>query len=305
MTAGLRQPLDRRIEAPARGIAYMIAGGLLLTLNDASVKWLSSGLPTVEIILLRGLTVLLVVLAVLRFKNDTGGFRSHAPLGQALRAGLMVVSTFLFLTGLRYLPLADAIALSFIGPLLTTALAGPMLGEQVGLRRWLAVAAGFVGMLIMLRPSGAGLNWAAFFPIGAAFCGAFRDIVTRRVSAKDTSLTTLLYSTLGVTLAAGALTPVSGFEVPVLADAMVMLVAGCLLSAAHFLHIETFRLAEAATVVPFKYVSLLWGVLIGYLLWGDLPDAGTLAGAALIVGSGLYVLHRERVRARRQSRTEG
>lgn len=301
MTASLQQPADRRIEAPARAIVFMVAGGLLLTLNDASVKWLSQGLPVQQIILLRGLTVLLVVVAVIRFRREIGSFNSQARLGQATRAALMVVSTFLFLTGLRFLPLADAIALAFIGPLLTTALAGPLLGEQVGWRRWSAVAVGFIGMLIMLRPSAAGLNWAAFFPIGAAFCGAFRDIVTRRISAKDSSLTTLFYSTLGISLAAIAVTPVLGVVAPSVTDLVVMLLAGCLLSAAHFMHIETFRLAEAATVVPFKYVSLLWGVLIGYLVWGDLPDTGTLAGAALIVGGGLYALHRERVRARQKA----
>lgn len=298
MTAGGAIPGDRRIEAPVRAIALMIGGGLLLTLNDASVKWLSGGLPTHEIVLLRGLTTLLVVVAVLCLQRDIGAFSTSNPWGQALRAAVMVLSTFLFLTGLRYLPLADAIALSFIGPLLTTALAGPMLGEVIGWRRWSAVAVGFAGMLVMFRPSAAGLNWAALFPIGAAFCGAFRDILTRRLSARDSSLTTLLYSSLGVTLAASVVTPALGFEIPLSTDLLLVLLAGCLLAAAHFMHIETFRLAEAATVVPFKYVSLLWAVLLGYLIWGHLPDAGTLAGAAAIVASGLYVLHLERLQAR-------
>ncbi|MDP6564409.1 MAG: DMT family transporter [Alphaproteobacteria bacterium] len=285
-----------RVEAPGRGIACMIGGGLLLTLNDAVVKWLSGDLPLGEILLLRGLGALTVIALVLLWRRDVGALRVRFPWAQVVRASLMVAGTFLFVSGLRRMPLADCISLAFIGPIFVTALAPVFLGEQVGWRRWLAVLVGFAGVVVMLRPGGDSLNWAALLPVSAALTGAFRDLLTRRISASESTLTTLLYSTLGVTLAGGLTAPL-GWQTPAIGDLGLLALAGLFLCGAHFLHIETFRFAEAALVTPFKYVSLLWGVVIGFLLWADVPDRWTVAGACLVIGSGLFILHRERRRA--------
>jgi len=159
---------------------------------------------------------------------------------------------------------------------------------------------GFAGVLVMLRPQAAlsidgggdGLNWLALFPAGAALCGAFRDILTRRISHGEATGTTLFYSTLGVTLAGAAVTPF-GWQTPGATDLALLSLAGLLLCSAHFLHIETFRFAEAALVAPFKYSSLLWAMAFGFLIWGDVPDRWTLLGAGLLIGSGIYIFHRE------------
>ena len=290
MTNKARTP--GRIEAPGRGIAYMIGGSLLLTMNDAVVKWVSSDFQLGQILVSRGLAALVIITLVLCWRKEFNIFRVKYPKIQLLRAVLMIASTYLFISGLRLMPLAENVAVAFVGPIFVTALAPLILAERVGWRRWAAVLVGFAGVLVMLRPGGDGLNWAALFPAGAALCGALRDLLTRRISHTEASGTTLFYSTLGVTLA-GAVAAPFGWQPPGMVDLGLFALAGVLLCAAHFLHIETFRFAEAALVTPFKYSSLLWAGAIGFLIWGDTPDRWTVLGAALLIGSGLYIFHRE------------
>lgn len=281
-----------RIEAPGRGIACMVGGGLLLTMNDAVVKWVSSDFQLGQILVSRGLAALIIITLVLCWRKEFQIFQVKYPKVQLLRAALMIGSTFLFVSGLRLMPLAENIAIAFVGPIFVTALAPLILSERVGWRRWTAVLVGFAGVLIMLRPGGDGLNWAALLPAGAALCGAFRDLLTRHISHAEASGTTLFYSTLGVALAGAVMAPF-GWQTPGPGDLSLLALAGALLAAAHFLHIETFRFAEAALVTPFKYSSLLWAMVIGFLVWGDTPDRWALSGAALLIGSGLYIFHRE------------
>ena len=273
-------------------MACMIGGGLLLTMNDGVVKWLSGDYQVGQILTFRGAAAVILITGVLLWRREFNIFEVRYPKVQLLRAVLMIASTFLFVNGLRLMPLADTLAIAFVGPIFVTALAPILLSERVGWRRWSAVLVGFAGVLIILRPSGDGLHWAALLPAGAALCGACRDLLTRGISHGEASGTTLFYSTLGVALA-GAVTAPFGWQTPALADLGLFVVAGMLLSIAHFLHIETFRFAEAAVVTPFKYSALLWAMAIGFLVWGDIPDNRTLLGAALLIGSGLYIFHRE------------
>jgi drug/metabolite transporter (DMT)-like permease len=273
-------------------MACMIGGGLLLTMNDGVVKWLSGDYQVGQILTFRGAAAVILITGVLLWRREFNIFEVRYPKVQLLRAVLMIASTFLFVNGLRLMPLADTVAVAFVGPIFVTALAPILLSERVGWRRWSAVLVGFAGVLIILRPGGDGLHWAALLPAGAALCGACRDLLTRGISHGEASGTTLFYSTLGVALA-GAMTAPFGWQTPALADLGLFVVAGMLLSIAHFLHIETFRFAEAAVVTPFKYSALLWAMAIGFLVWGDIPDNRTLLGAALLIGSGLYIFHRE------------
>lgn len=273
-------------------MACMIGGGLLLTMNDGVVKWLSGDYQVGQILTFRGAAAVILITGVLLWRREFNIFEVRYPKVQLLRAVLMIASTFLFVNGLRLMPLADTLAIAFVGPIFVTSLAPILLSERVRWRRWSAVLVGFAGVLIILRPSGDGLHWAALLPAGAALCGACRDLLTRGISHGEASGTTLFYSTLGVALA-GAVTAPFGWQTPALADLGLFVVAGMLLSIAHFLHIETFRFAEAAVVTPFKYSALLWAMAIGFLVWGDIPDNRTLLGAALLIGSGLYIFHRE------------
>ena len=281
-----------QVHAPRIGIACMVASTMFITLNDAAVKWVSTGIPVGEIIFFRGLFALIVTGLFVWRTARLDALRVSNVRGIVARASCMVVGTFLFVSGLAVMPLADVVSIVFIGPLLITAMAPLLLGEHVGWHRWSAVGAGFVGMIVMLRPTGGGLYWLALLPVGAAFTGALRDIITRRLSATDSSLAILIYCTAAVT-AAGLATLPFGWRTPGLLDLALLGFSGLMLFGAHFLMIEAFRYAQVAVVSPFKYVALVWAVMVGYLLWADIPDQWTLTGGGLIIASGLYVLHRE------------
>ena len=287
--------MGRASAAPGKAIACMLLGSAVLTANDAVLKWLTGGYPVGQIMFCRGIFIGIPLAILIWRAGGLVALKPQNPKGHFLRAGLVICGTFLFLNGLRYLPLTDAIAIAFAGPLFITALAPPLLGERVGWRRWLAVAAGFIGILVIMRPGGSAIQWAALFPLAASLTGAFRDILTRRMSARETSVALLFYTSLGVTLAGLATVPFEWTPVPA-ADWAMFALSGFLIGSAHFLMIETFRLGEAALVAPFKYSGVIWAALLGFLIWGDVPDGGTIAGVSVVIASGLYILHRERVR---------
>jgi drug/metabolite transporter (DMT)-like permease len=280
-----------RQDHPVKGILCMVIGMVLLLLSDASAKWLTVYYPVTEVVVLRGL-VMVALLWIIGVRTRT--LRVVSPKGHALRALLAVASSYLFVYALHYLPLAEATAASFAGPLFLTALAGRLLGEKVGVRRWSAVLVGFAGVLVMLQPSGEALNWFILLPVASACTGALRDLVTRRISAADNA-TSILFTTNVATCAAGAIFA-AGWSMPTLLHVGVMAISGLLVGSAHYLHIEAFRLAEAATIAPFRYTGIVWAVLFGFAFFGQLPDAWVIAGSVLVIASGLYIMHRERRR---------
>ena len=285
-------PPARRTEvAPA--IGCMLAGTALLTLNDGLIKGLTDTYPTGQLLFIRGVFVWpWIVLFALRM-GGLGTLRIRNLNGQVLRGVCVIASAFLFINGLRHLTLADAIAVSSTGPLLITAMAPLMLGEKVGWRRWSAVLIGFAGVLFMLRPGGAALQWAIVFPLAAAVFGAMRDLITRRIAGTETTVAVLAATTTVVLLAGLATAPLGNWVAIRPGDIATFAASGTLLAVAHALMIETFWRGEAALVAPFKYSSLLWATLIGFVMFGDLPDRWTIVGAVIIVAAGLYVLHRE------------
>ena len=286
-------PAGRRTEiAPA--VLCMLGGTAVLVLNDAIVKSLTENYVTGQLLFLRGLFVWPWILL---FAMRTGGLstlRITSFRGQALRSICVIGSSFLFVTGLRHLSLTDAIAVAFTGPLFITAMAPLVLGERVGWRRWLAVSVGFAGVLFMLRPGGDTLQWAVLFPLGAAVFGGLRDLITRRISNTETTVAVLAVTTTVVMLSGLSTALFTDWRAVRSADLQMFAASGVLIAIAHTLMIEAFRRGEAALVAPFKYSSLLWGTLIGFLMFGDLPDRWTIVGAGIIVAAGLYVLHRER-----------
>ncbi len=284
----------RASEAPGKAIMCMLLGTAFLTGNDAVLKWLTGGYSVGQIMLCRGIFIGMPLSILIWRAGGLASLRSYNPKGHFLRAGLVIAGTFLFVTGLRFLPLTDAVAITFAGPLFVTALAQPLLGEHVGWRRWMAVIAGFIGILVIMRPGGSAIQWAALLPLSASLTGAFRDILTRHLSANETSVSLLFYTTVGVTLAGLATAPFDWTPVPAF-DWSLFALSGFLIGSAHFLMIETFRLGEVALVAPFKYSGVIWAAVIGFLVWGDIPDLGTAAGVSVVITSGLYILHRERV----------
>ena len=302
--------VSARERSNVRGIACMVASVFIITLNDSLLKWLSADYPVGQIMAIRGLFVFLPVLALARWEGGLHMLRVRRPGAQAVRALFVVSGMFLYIGGLRFMPLADAIAITFAGPLFSTALAVPMLGEKVGWRRWSAVVVGLIGVTVMLRPTGEGFAWAAMLPLSAALTSGFRDIVTRRLSVSDSSSSILGVTTLAVTCC-GFLTilipPLTGWDYWVwqpmdLTHVAVLALAGLLLGTGQYLMIESVRLAEIGLVSPFRYTSMLWAVLLGFIMYGTLPDHWMLTGAGLVIASGVYILHREtRVQSARRS----
>ena len=278
--------------SPAKGIGCMVGGCVLLTLSDAVTKLLSEGYPVGQVILMRSLFVFLPIAGIVWMTGGLAVLRVRNPGGQAAHAAFSIISTFLFLIGLSYLPLADAVAITFAGPLFITALAPVLLRERVGWRRWVAVLGGFLGVLVMVRPSGDALRWVALLPLFAACGGAMRDLVARRIRNTQSAISTLFFTSLALTLSALGFLPF-GWKEMIWGDVGLIALAGILVGLSQYLTIEAFRSGEAAIIAPFKYTTMIWAVLFGFLIWGDVPKAWVLVGVVLVGGSGLYILNRE------------
>ncbi len=283
---------------PIRSIALMVMASGLLTLNDAIVTWLAQSYPVGQVITLRGVFVIAIVVSWAAARRRTSQLRVSNWRLQLTRGALMSISTFLFVTALTLMPIADAIAIAFAGPVIATALAALLLHEPVGWRRLSAIAVGFTGVVIMLRPTPDLIRLVAIVPLLAAFVGAFRDIVTRKMgTGGESTLAIMLISTSVVTVV-GLMTIPLGWSALKIADLALFVGSALLVAFAQALMIESFRLGEVGLVGPFKYTSLVWAILLGLLVWGDRPDPWTWVGSALVVGSGLYIWRRELVLAK-------
>lgn len=285
-----------------RPIALMVASSGLLTINDAIIKWLAQTYPVGQVMSLRGALVIVILVTWAIARRHTSALRVYNWRLQLTRGGLMSLSTFLFVTALTLMPLADAIAITFAGPILATALAALLLREPVGWRRWSAVAIGFTGVVLMMRPTPELIRLAAIVPLLAALMGAFRDIVTRKMgTGGESTLAILLISTSVVTLV-GLLTVPFGWAPVGPLNLALFAGSALLVGFAQGLMIESFRLGEVGLVAPFKYASLVWAVVLGLLVWRDLPGPWTWTGATLVVGSGLYLWRRELLLAKARLR---
>lgn len=282
--------------SPFKGIACVIVGGALLALNSTVVKFLVEDYTPGQIMTLRALFVYFVVAAFVWRDGGLHTLRVRSVGGQLARASCLALTTFLMILSVERLPLGDVFAINHASPLIMTAMAVLFLGERVGWRRWSAVAAGFVGVLIMLRPTAAAFQVAALLPLLVAFFSALRDIITRRLAATDSSTATFFVTTTVVLLAGLTLAAFTGWNPLRGEDIWLFALAAAFQGVAHFLMIEAFRFAEAKVVAPFKYATILWAMVIGFLFWGDVPDLWIITGGSIVVASGLYILHRQRLR---------
>lgn len=273
----------------------MVLSLFTFTVSDAVTKWLTQTYPVGELIFVRSFFIIVPVLMVVWYRNDWGSLRTVNPRMQFLRTALVVLATALIVTSLKLLPLADYVAFLHAAPLIITALAWPLLREHVGWHRWAAVTVGFVGILIMTRPAPGIFQIAALVPLAAAGATALRDIVTRKMSETETTNSMMVWPVAGLALASAPFAPV-GWVTPDLGDFGLMAISGFLVGVSHYLLIEAYRFAEVTLVAPFKYSSLVWAVLLGYMVWDQLPDAWIATGATIVIASGLYILHREAMR---------
>jgi drug/metabolite transporter (DMT)-like permease len=281
-----------------RGIAGMVASMVLFMCNDALVKHVSEGLPTGQIIFLRGLsaTFLIAGLAVV-----LGAWRQIPAVFDRpvlLRASIDSVGTFLYLVALFHMPLANVTAINLSVPLMLTICAAFILHEQVGWRRWSAVVAGFIGVVLVVQPSTTGFNWFALVALAATATHAARDLLTRRIHAGIPSVIVTLSTAVVVTIAAAVVSAIEGWQPLSWRPVLLLLLASAFLSGGYYLVIDCMRHGELSVVAPFRYTAILWALLLGYLIWGDVPNLLAWVGIALLVGSGLYILYRQQVRSR-------
>lgn len=276
----------------SRGITLMVVASALITLNDAIAKWLTATYPVGQVLCLRGVFFMVPVLFLVWRGGGLKSLRVHSIGGQVVRAGLFVIASAIFVASVGLMPLSTVVALTFASPLIITALAPSMLGEHIGWRRWSAVLVGFSGVLLIVRPFQEGWQWVALLPIAGAAAGSLRDIATRRITAYESSASILFYAALTVIILSLATAPF-GWQMPTGFDFMLFAVQGFAMGVAHYMMVEAFRLSEAALVAPFKYSGFLWALIYGAAIWSEYPDAMTLAGAGVILASGVYILHRE------------
>jgi drug/metabolite transporter (DMT)-like permease len=276
------------------GIALMCGAVASFACLDATAKYLNHHMDTLQVVWARYLSAFVVAFLFVNPWNRPGLVITERPVLQIVRSSLLLGSTIFNFLAIRYLQLDQALAIMFSTPFFVAILSGPMLGEWVRWRRWTAIIVGFIGVLVVTRPGTGSMHPAALFALGGAVCYAFYSISTRVLSRTDTSETTLFYSNL---VGALVMAPVVPFVWTTPQDAFIiilMVVFGAFGSFGHYLLIVGHRLAPPSVLAPFIYTQLVWATTLGYVVFADVPNRWTLAGATIVVGSGLYILARER-----------
>lgn len=280
-------------DSTGKAIAYLllgVVGGLGL---DVCAKWILASYSLEQFVFLRSIIGLTIFLLLVRQFGGTNSLKTNRWSWHLLRTVLATGAMFGFFYGLAQMPLVDALTLGFTAPLMVTALSVPMLGEHVGWRRWTAVVIGFVGVLIILRPGRQDISPAHLAVLFAAFCYACLAITARKLSDTESSYSLSVYVVSGPMLISMTLLSDSGWQPPDLSGWLLFLAAGTCSVIAWIGIIGGYRRASPAMLAPFEYTALIGGALAGYLIWNEVPDRWVVAGAAVIIASGLFVVYRE------------
>ena len=282
----------RPTDAPLRGILMMCFAVLCFATMNTFVKEVRGELPVVEIIWGRYFFHFVFILVLFPRRIPTL-LKSEDKGLQIARSILVLLATACMFVALGFMPLADAVAITFAGPLLIVALSVVILRETVGPRRWAAVMVGFVGVLVIIRPGAGVFQWAALLPVAVAFFYALYQILTRHLSHRSDPLSMLFYTALVGAVAMSAIVPFD-WQTPTAPQWLMLAAAGFLGGLGHYAIIKAYERSETALVAPFAYTEIIWATALGFFAFGDFPDLLTFVGAAIIVASGVYVLHRER-----------
>ena len=272
----------------------MFGAGICFTFLDTSAKYLVlAGMRPEFVSWVRFAVHLLLVAVLFRAWANPDVLRRRSLFLQVVRGVFLYGSTIFNFVALKSLQLAETTSISFLGPMVITALAGPLLGEWAGWRRWLAIAAGFAGMLVVTRPGLGVFGWGHVFALGSMLSYALYVIMTRRMGSTETPESLIFYSALAPVLLMAPVVPATATVPPSVPMWMLLLSLGVYGALGHYMIIHAFKRATAIALAPYPYLQIVWMVASGYLVFGDLPDGWTVLGAAIIVASGLYIVHRE------------
>lgn len=271
----------------------MIAAVFCFSLMDACLKQLTSSYPTMQVAFFRGAAGLPFILVISAIRGEWSDLVPMRPWLHVIRGVLSVLTLYSFIYSVSLLSLADAYSIFLVAPLIVTALSVPILGEHVGWRRWAAIFVGLVGALIILRPTGAGLITAGgLAALLSAICYAIGVVLIRLASRTDSAWATVFWTLLVLTCVCGVLSIRDWVPLQSQHWQWVVMI-GLAGSLGQIALTQAFRICAAGVVAPFEYTALLWGVLLDWFIWQVLPDQQMLIGAAIVVGSGLYVIYRE------------
>jgi drug/metabolite transporter (DMT)-like permease len=284
----------------------MVAAVAFQTVLDDSFKRLTDDYTEPQNAIVRYLLSLAVAVLIAGRMGGLGTLKTRRPLGHALRSMLNLATMLTFFYALKLLPLADAIAITFAAPLFMTAFSVLLLRERVGLARWAAVAVGLIGVILILQPAGTGLTPGALLALSSAVFYSLALISSRQLSATETSHNILFYYALSVLLFSGAVgllgetgaVPSWKWAPLRFDDLWIFLLMGLVGTFGQFFFNQAFRYGEVSMLAPIEYTALLWGIVYGLTLWGDMPSWAVLAGAAIVAGASLYIVRRETRRAR-------
>jgi drug/metabolite transporter (DMT)-like permease len=287
-----------RVEMHQRliGIVLMIGAVACFACLDSCAKWLNRTMDPLQTASIRYVGSFLLVAAFFNPWTKTLLLRTHSLWRQCVRAGCLVVATLCAFSALRFLPLTEFTSITFSSPLIVALIAGPLLGEWLGFKRVIAVLIGFAGVLVVTRPGSHGVHPAVLLAGVTACANAFYSVATRLVAGHDSPETTLFYTGLVGSLLMVPIVPFV-WTTPTSAPVWLAMVGLAAFGAlGHWLLILAHKRAPASIVAPFFYVQLLWATLLGWLVFGEVPDRWALVGGAIVMGSGLYLLSRERAK---------
>ncbi len=289
MTIALPKETEERLGV---GILAALACFFLFTSMDALAKWLGATYAVAQLVWFRSLFGFIPVAVVTWREGGISKLKTRRPWLHALRGAFICGALSFYFLGLKHLQLAEAMAIAFTAPLFMTALAGPILGEKVGLRRWSAVLVGFVGVLVMVRPDPEKLQFEALYIVASAFCFALTSLTTRLLTRTESSSAIMFYSTLGLFVPTSFVLPLV-WMTPDLEALALFCLMGILGGIGLLLLTTSYRNAPASVIAPFEYSALIWAVLFGWIGWKQFPEPSVWYGSVIVAAAGLYIARRE------------
>jgi drug/metabolite transporter (DMT)-like permease len=277
------------------GILCMLGGMFMFSVNDVLGKWLVATYTVGQVLLIRSAAALVFLGPAVAREGVSNVMNPPNPRLQLLRVTLSTIEVAFFYWAVTYMPLAETVTFYLAGPIYVALLARPFLGETISLKRWIAIGIGFLGVLIALNPGSSAIGWPALIAIGGSLAFAAMMIVTRQL--KGTPDTTLVFWQTASALALGVALAPFGWVTPSLRDFGLLALLGVVALYAHILTNRALKLAPASTVVPYQYTLIVWAVILGFIVFGDVPSLSTLIGAAVIVCAGVWIFWDEQRKA--------